>query len=448
MRYVSTRDPDRHVSLATALTDGLAPDGGLYVPAHLPTLPDGAFDDLDVEAPAALPALAARTLRPFVADDDTLADVLDALCADTLAFPVPLRDLTERAGGAGRAGGDDGAAARHTAVLELFHGPTAAFKDVGARFLAGAFSHLNRGADRPLTILVATSGDTGAAVAAAFHEKPGVEVVVLYPKGKVSPRQEKQLTGWDGNVQTVAVEGVFDDCQRLVKAAFADAWWRREKRLSSANSINIGRLLPQMTYYAAASLRYRQRHGARPAVIVPSGNLGNVLAALYARAIGLPLGEVVLATNANRPVTRFLATGAWAPMPTVETLATAMDVGNPSNMERLRHHWPTPAAVRDAVTAERVPDAAIRRRLREGPARWGEVWDPHTATAVEARARRAGWPHAILVATAHPAKFDHVVEPLVGRPVPVPDALAAVMARSRPAPSIPPSLDALREVVT
>jgi threonine synthase len=437
MRYVSTRDPDRRVPLATALTDGLAPDGGLYVPERLPTLPPGAFDDLDVEAPDALPAVAARTLRPFVAGDDALAGALGDLCADTLAFPVPLRDLTERTGGG----------ERHTAVLELFHGPTAAFKDVGARFLAGAFSHLNRDADRPLTILVATSGDTGAAVAAAFHHKPGVEVVVLYPKGKVSPRQEKQLTGWDGNVQTVAVEGVFDDCQRLVKAAFADDGWRRAKRLSSANSINIGRLLPQMTYYAAASLRYRQRHGARPAVIVPSGNLGNVLAALYARAVGLPLGEIVLATNANRPVTRFLATGDWAPMPTVETLATAMDVGNPSNMERLRHHWPTPEAVRAAVTAERVPDDAIRRRLREGPARWGEVWDPHTATAVEVRARRAGWPHAVLVATAHPAKFDHVVEPLVGRPVPVPDALAAVMARSRPAPSIPPSLDALRDVV-
>jgi threonine synthase len=317
---------------------------------------------------------------------------------------------------------------------------------VGARFLASALSRLNREATQPLTILVATSGDTGAAVAAAFHRKPGVEVVVLYPKGRVAPRQEKQLTGWDANVQTVAVEGDFDACQRLVKAAFADDGWQRERRLSSANSINIGRLLPQMTYYAVASLRYVRRHGVVPGVIVPSGNLGNVLAALYARALGLPLGEVVLATNANRAVTDYLDRGVWHPPPTVETLATAMDVGNPSNMERLRHHWPTHEAVRRAIGAHRVRDDAIRQQIRRGPEAWGEVWDPHTATAVEVR-ERIGTPHWIVVATAHPAKFDRIVEPLIGAEVPVPDALAEVMARARPAPTISPTLDALRGVV-
>jgi threonine synthase len=334
-------------------------------------------------------------------------------------------------------------------VLELFHGPTAAFKDVGARFLADSLARLNENADRPLTILVATSGDTGAAVAAAFWRKPNVEVVVLYPKGKVSDRQEKQLTGWSDNVQTVAVRGVFDDCQRLVKDAFQHETWQSRKRLSSANSINVGRLLPQMTYYAHASLQHWRAHGERPHVIVPSGNLGNGLACLYARECGLPIGEVVFATNENRPVTHYLETGTYEAFETQETLATAMDVGDPSNMERLRHHWPTPGALRAAITAERVTDEQIERRIRRGPDAWDTVWDPHTATAVEVRERldpddEHDW---VLVATAHPAKFPEVVEPLVGHEIDVPGPLAEVMARSHPVPEIDPSLDALARVV-
>jgi threonine synthase len=338
---------------------------------------------------------------------------------------------------------------RRTSVLELFHGPTAAFKDVGARFLADSLARLNEDAERPLTILVATSGDTGAAVAAAFWQKPNVEVVVLYPKGKVSDRQEKQLTGWSDNVQTVAVRGVFDDCQALVKRAFQDETWQQHKRLSSANSINVGRLLPQMTYYAYASLQHWRAHRTRPTVVVPSGNLGNGLACLYARECGLPIGDVVLATNENRPVTHYLKTGEWEPFDSEETLATAMDVGNPSNMERLRHHWPTVEALREAVAAERVTDDQIERQIRRGPDAWDTVWDPHTACAVEVRERRAddekrNW---MLVATAHPAKFPEVVEPLIGRAVNVPEPLAEVMARARAVPEISPSLDALAGLV-
>jgi len=201
-----------------------------------------------------------------------------------------------------------------------------------------------------------------------------------------------------------------------------------------------------MTYYAAASLWYQRRTGAQPGFIVPSGNLGNALAALYARACGLPIGEIIMATNANRPVTHFLETGDWAPFDTEQTLATAMDVGDPSNMERVRHHWPDVDALRRAVRAERVPDPAIRRQIERGPAVWGEVWDPHTATAVHVR-EQLDTPHWVLVATAHPAKFEQIVEPLIGAPVPIPDALAAVMERVAPAPEIAPSLDALREVV-
>ena len=426
MRYLSTRTPEHRVSLSDALQQGLAPDGGLYVPESFPTFAPEDFDGCETPE-----AISERLLAPFFAGDE-LAPILPEVCADMYGFPVPLN-----------------AVGPNTSVLELFHGPTAAFKDVGARFLASTLSHLNAGADDPLTILVATSGDTGAAVAAAFWKKPNVEVVVIYPKGKVSPRQEKQLTGWSDNVQTVAVSGVFDDCQRLVKEAFQDDAWNARKRLSSANSINIGRLLPQMTYYAVASLRHWRTQGTTPNVIVPSGNLGNVLACLYARECGLPIGEVVLATNANRPVTHYLETGDWQPFETQQTLATAMDVGNPSNMERLRFHWDTPDALRAVVDAERVDDDAIRDQIRRGEATWGETWCPHTATALEAHERRDpdGEQEWILVATAHPAKFPEVVEPLIGHEVPIPDALAEVMARSHPVPQVNPSLDALAQVV-
>lgn len=426
MKYRSTRTSAPRVSLSTALQEGLAPDGGLYVPEAFPDLSLAAFDAADT-----IDAVAERLLRPFVAGDPLAADV-SAICAATYGFPVPLRSI-----------------GRGTSVLELFHGPTAAFKDVGARFLADSLARLNQEADQPLTILVATSGDTGAAVASAFWKKPNVEVVVLYPKGKVSDRQEQQLTGWDTNVQTLAVRGDFDDCQALVKAAFQNEQWRTHKRLSSANSINIGRLLPQMTYYAYASLQHWRAHGTRPNVIVPSGNLGNGLACLYARECGLPIGDVVFATNANRPVTHYLQTGNYQAFETEETLATAMDVGNPSNMERLRHHWPSAAALRDVLTAERVTDAQIEQQIRRGPTDWDTVWDPHTACAVAARERldpddAHDW---ILAATAHPAKFPEVVEPLIDREVAVPDPLAEVMARAHPVPKIEPRLDALGEAL-
>ncbi len=426
MQYLSTRSPEHSVSLSTALQKGLAPDGGLYVPERFPSLGPEAFDNCDT-----IEAVAERLLRPFV-QGDPLADELDAVCEATFGFPIPLREL-----------------GRRTSVLELFHGPTAAFKDVGARFLADSLARLNRDADQPLTILVATSGDTGAAVASAFWQKSHVEVVVLYPKGKVSNRQEKQLTGWSDNVQTVAVRGVFDDCQDLVKTAFQDEKWQARKRLSSANSINIGRLLPQMTYYAHASLQHWRAHDTRPTVIVPSGNLGNGLACLYARECGLPIGDVIFATNENRPVTHYLETGDWTPFDSKETLATAMDVGNPSNMERLRYHWPSAKALREAVTAERVTDEQIEEQIRRGPDEWDTVWDPHTACAVEVRDRASldddrDW---MLVATAHPAKFPEVVEPLVEHEVDVPETLAEVMARSHPVPEVDPNLPALQRAV-
>jgi len=320
-------------------------------------------------------------------------------------------------------------------VLELFHGPTAAFKDVGARFLAAAMADILRregGEGPPATILVATSGDTGGAVAAAFHRRPRLRVVVLFPAGRVSSRQQHQLTCWGDNVLSLAVEGAFDDCQRLVKEAFADARLAGSHRLCSANSINVGRLLPQAAYYARTSLEHYRRSGEPASFIIPTGNLGNAFACVWARHAGLPIDRIMLATNANTAIGDFLATGQWLPRPTVPTLASAMDVGNPSNMERLRDicEWRVDR-VREEVDAMAVSDEDIRATIRDEHRRNGSVFCPHTATALHAyrhlpAAERANR-HWIAVATAHPAKFDAIVEPLLGIQVEPPAELARLL---------------------
>jgi len=419
------RSPPRPFS--AAVLQGLAPDGGLYVPLEWPRLRPADFGGV-----SALPEVAERLLAPFLAQDP-LAAQLPAIAHEALDFAAPLVALQP-----------DGA----LSLLELFHGPTAAFKDFGARFLAACFARLQPDAARPLTILVATSGDTGGAVAAAFHERPGVEVAVLFPKGLVSPTQERQLTCWGGNVTSLRVRGTFDDCQRLVKDAFLDGALAASHALSSANSINLGRLLPQSVYYAAASLAVWRAHGERASFIVPSGNLGNALACLWARQIGLPVGDVVLAHNANRAVPEFLAGGAWRPRPSVPTLASAMDVGNPSNMERLLALFPDAQQLRSAVSACSVSDAEIRARIRAGYRDYGQIWCPHTATAAEAYERlppeRRHGRRWVLVSTAHPAKFREIVEPLTGKPLPMPPSLARLFARPAQCVEIDATLPALR----
>ena len=424
MRFESTRSTAPAVPASDAMVAGLAPDGGLYVPEHFPTLgPDALPGNSLAES-------AASALAPFFAGD-RLAGELDAVCAEALDFPTPLVAV-------------DG-----FSILELFHGPTAAFKDVGARFLAACMARLSAGRTR--TVLVATSGDTGGAVAAAFSGRPEFRVVLLYPRGRVSDRQEAQLTCWSGNVLSLRVDGDFDDCQRMVKEAFADAELRREAGLTSANSISVGRLLPQMAYYAWASLALWRAHGTEPGFVIPSGNLGNSLACLWARRCGLPIGPVLLATNANESVGAFFAGEPWTPRATVQTLATAMDVGNPSNMERLLYLAGSEAAARREARAVRIADEEIRDAIRAGPARYGRVWCPHTATAVRAweslgdEVRERPW---VVVATAHPAKFDEVVEPLIGTAVPPPPALEALLALPRHFLEIGPETPMLKELVS
>jgi threonine synthase len=288
-------------------------------------------------------------------------------------------------------------------------------------------------------------------VAAAFFDRPWVDVVVLYPRGLVSPRQEKQLACWGRNVRTLSVAGTFDECQRMVKEAFVDAALAKSLLLSSANSINVGRLLPQMVYYAKASLELTRRDGRAPNFIIPTGNLGNALACIWAREAGLPIGEIVLASNANLTVPDFLQSGEWRPRPSIATLASAMDVGNPSNMERLRWLFPSVEQLRGKVRAVPVSDDEIRATIRRDHQELGQTWCPHTATAAHVYARLpAGrrnerW---VLVATAHPAKFNDIVEPLIGKAVPVPPALAALLELPSVQTQVEPSLEALRAVLT
>ncbi|MGI9220091.1 MAG: threonine synthase [Woeseiaceae bacterium] len=428
MQFVSTRGSEP-VSLDSALVRGIADDGGLYVPAALPK-----FAAADFASAQTLTEVAETLLTPFFADS-SLRDQLPSIVAETFGFPIPVTPLSGAAGDAG--------------LLELYHGPTAAFKDVGAGFLAACLNRLEGDSESPLTILVATSGDTGGAVAAAFDARPGMRVVVLFPDGRVSDRQAHQLTCWSDNVLSIAVEGSFDDCQALVKQALATSQLAQTYRFSSANSINIGRLLPQATYYADASLRHYRDTGNKPGFVIPTGNLGNAHACIIAREMGLPIGPVILAVNANRTIPDYLESLQWSPRDSVQTLASAMDVGDPSNMERLRGLLGDAQELRKHITVASVSDAEIEESIRHDYAEFGFATCPHTATATKVwrsmnaddRAR-SDW---ILVATAHPAKFETVVEPLIGTTVPLPTELSEILSRPSRSVSISPTLDALTE---
>ncbi|NND59302.1 MAG: threonine synthase [Gammaproteobacteria bacterium] len=414
MKFHSTRPGDTPVTLGEAITRGLAANGGLFVPSTWPQ-----FNRSDFARVETLPEVARILLAPFF-EGDSLQPHLPDICAESFSFPIPLRPV-------------DG---KGFSILELFHGPTAAFKDVGARFLAAVMHRLEHDNSDPLTILVATSGDTGGAVAAAFHGRSGIEVKVLYPAGMVSPRQEKQLTCWGGNVAAFRVDGAFDDCQALVKQAFAAGL---DRRLSSANSINIGRLLPQSVYYAAASLWHWRETGQSASFIVPTGNLGNAVAAVWARHMGLPIERIVLATNANRVIPDFLATGDWQPVPSIATLASAMDVGDPSNMERLRDLYKEFATLRQHVDAYTVNDDCIRKQIVDDYRDYGELWCPHTATAVHVfdNETDVATDNMIVVATAHPAKFETVIEPLIDTAIEIPPALSRLLHLDSHLVSIP-----------
>ncbi|MCB1613879.1 MAG: threonine synthase [Xanthomonadales bacterium] len=436
MRYFSTRDARQEwpVTLDAALSAGLAADGGLYVPERLP-----AFNIDDFEGCQSLPEVAERLLTPFFAGS-SLAPKLGEICREALDLPVPIVEIEN-----GRSW-----------LLELFHGPTAAFKDFAARFLAACLARLRTRDDPLRTVLVATSGDTGGAVAAAFHQRPGFQVVILYPDGRVSARQAHQLGAFGDNVHAFKVDGSFDDCQRVVKQLLGDRQLASRYALTSANSISLGRLLPQMAYYAYAALKLARDRGpgtrdpgdqfAAPTLIIPTGNLGNALAAVLVREMGLPLGDVLFATNANPTLSEFFGGANYRGRPSIATLANAMDVGDPSNFERLAWFFRDRDLRASGIHAHRVDDARIRARIAEGERDYHQIWCPHTACAVEimAQLRQHGdGAPMLLVATAHPAKFDDVVEPLIGHAVDVPPALAALLARPAQVETLPATAEAL-----
>lgn len=452
MRYVTTRSVlagtsqsqgPASVSLRTAMLEGLAPDGGLYVPESIEPWRESEFARLPERT---LTEIAYRALRPYTRPELD-ATTFEAVVAEALNFPIPLIEV------------EPGIYA-----LELFHGPTLAFKDVGARTMARLMASLDTG-DQPLTVLAATSGDTGSAVAHAFHGVPHTRVVILYPDGRVSPTQEAQLTMFnseDGNVRAYAVDGSFDDCHSLTKQAFANADVRREVRLTSANSVNIGRLLPQMVYYFhAVAQAMKLRPGAEIRVCTPSGNFGNLTAGLIAKRAGLPIAKFVAATNVNDVVPAYLESGLFEPRASVQTIANAMDVGHPSNFERMRWLYQDDrAAMRADVEGCYRTDDQVRATIRRVYEERGYLLDPHSAIGYmgitshldalgAARGQATGQDRiGIFLATAHPAKFSEVVEPVLGRPIETPAALAEVVARPRHVLKINATFEAVRRTLS
>ena len=427
MHWVSTRGAAPPISFVDALFAGTAPDGGLYMPERLDPLPAGTVESL---RGATFVEVASRIGGHLLREEIGQAQ-LDALVRDALDFPVPLVQVSDRVW-----------------ALELFHGPTAAFKDVGARVQARLLHHFTDGT--PLTILVATSGDTGSAVAQAFHRVPDTRVLVLYPAGQVSDVQEAQMAAMGDNIQAIAVAGTFDDCQALVKQAFADDDLRRHVWLTPANSINLGRLLPQAFYYFL--LAGLAGEGRGPVVAVPSGNFGNLTAGLIAKRIGLPVAHFVAATNVNDAVPVYLRTGQYEPRASKRTVANAMDVGAPSNFERMQAMYEgSVEALRKDVSGVAFNDTEIVAAIGDVSRRHGYVLDPHGAIgwlAVHQTLEHLG-PRAqgVFLATAHPAKFRETVEPAIGRPVPLPPALAAALERRRHAVPLPAEYGALRALL-
>ncbi|MFW5786200.1 MAG: threonine synthase [bacterium] len=429
MRFRSTRNSRHTVSFLEAVTRGLAPDGGLYQPVGEFSLRQAL---LDWSGTTSFQELAVETAK-LVLSEDFSPEEIEELVGEAFPFAPKLQELTP-----------------NLYVLELFHGPSCAFKDFGASFLANVMERRLGHTGERAVILTATSGDTGSAVAEAFYGKQNVEVVILYPSGRVSPLQEMQLTGRGGNVHALEVEGSFDDCQRLVKEAFQDQEVRATLPVTSANSINVGRLLPQTFYYLYGFTRIKERRPAKLFYTVPSGNFGNLTAGVFAWSWGLPVTGFVAATNVNDTVPRYLLSGEYEPRSSVQTLSNAMDVGDPSNFERLQALFPSGwNAMRALMHGESVTDEDTLAAIRRWHDRTGVFLDPHTATGIVAAERIGATSFAdlavnIVLGTAHPAKFGDIVAKAAGTEPPMPPQLAAAMERTKQATPVSKEYSDLR----
>lgn len=420
MKYYSTRDKSRAWSFRDVIIQGLAPDGGLFLPESIDTLDIRSLRNKTFEEMSFI--VAKQLLRDSLPDD-----VLSDIVRRTVSFEVPLVEVDPDA-----------------FSLELYHGPTLAFKDFGARFLAGLMGHLARQQDREIVVLAATSGDTGSAVANGFYNVKGVRVIILYPSGKVSPLQEKQLTTLGGNITAWEVKGTFDDCQRLVKQMFLDDELRRKYQLTSANSINLGRLIPQSFYYFYGWSKLSDLN--KPLVVsVPSGNFGNLTAGVFAKKLGLPIDRFIASTNINDVVPEYLHTHVYRPRPSEATISNAMDVGNPSNFERLT----TLFGDRLDITGYSFTDEETRIALKGVYKKHNYLMDPHGAVGYLGLRKyldsSAGPLVGMFLETAHPGKFSEVVEEILGEKIKLPAALEELKSKVKVSTPVGNSLEEARQ---
>ncbi|MBC8033808.1 MAG: threonine synthase [Chitinophagaceae bacterium] len=413
MLYYSTSRQSPSVNFKEATIHGQAPDKGLYFPEHIPALPPSFFEEF---ATMSREEIAYTVIRPYTGD--TIPDAeLKRIVSETVNFPFPLVQVED-----------------NVYALELYHGPTLAFKDVGARFMSRCLGYFVKDIRKKVTVLVATSGDTGGAVASGFYDVDGVDVIILYPSGKVSSIQELQLTTLGKNITALEVDGSFDDCQDLVKKAFTDDELAQHLFLTSANSINVARWLPQQFYYFFAYQQWKDKEHA-PVVCVPSGNFGNICAGLLASHSGLPVKHFIAACNANNIITSYLQTGAYAAKKSVATLSNAMDVGNPSNFVRILEIFDQQfSSLKNRLSSYSVSDLETIESLIQLYRKHGYLADPHGAVAFHAvhqYLKQYPGDKAIVLETAHPVKFYDVVEPMIHEKVPIPGAIKGLLLQKK-----------------
>jgi threonine synthase len=426
MNYFSLNNSSPRVNFEEATVKGQAPDKGLYFPENIPPLPKDLIRQIDSYTNE---EIAFMVIQPYV--DKTIPDgELARIVSETVNFDFPLRQIND-----------------FIYVLELFHGPTLAFKDVGARFMSRCLGYFVRNYNRKIIVLVATSGDTGGAVANGFFDIPGIEVVILYPSGKVSSVQELQLTTLGKNISALEVEGTFDDCQQLVKQAFVDKTLNKELFLTSANSINVARWLPQQFYYFFAFKQWKEK-GKMPVISVPSGNFGNICAGLLAAHSGLPIGHFIAACNANDIVPSFLETGKFIPKPAVPTISNAMDVGNPSNFVRILELFDNQfPPLKRILSSYSISDAETKATIRDVYHTYNYLLDPHGAVgflSLNKYLDQHPGQKGIFLETAHPVKFFDSVEPVIGEKIPITPEISSLFDKGKKSLKIPVDYEGLK----
>jgi threonine synthase len=410
MQLYSTNNKNLKVSLKNAVMTSLSPDKGLYMPEIIPVLNPEFIKNIQKYSFQEIAFEVSKALAHNCISDEDLKEIISS----SINFPAPVHMLNENIGS-----------------LELWHGPSLAFKDFGARFMAALMSYFIKDENKNVTILVATSGDTGGAVAAGFYKTPGIEVVILYPSGKVSDLQEKQLTTLGENITALEVTGTFDDCQKLVKEAFLDEALNKKYNLSSANSINIARLIPQTFYYFEAYKQVKQ-YGKNVVFSVPSGNFGNLTAGLLAKKMGLPVKRFIAATNLNHIVPDYLETGIYTPKPSITTISNAMDVGNPSNFTRILDLYDNDIdALRKDITGFWLNDDDTKAAMKDALKKYNYICDPHGAIGYQSLQTLSNDELGIFLETAHPAKFMTTVQETLNQEIKIPDSLEAIKNKEK-----------------